>query len=74
MLVAGGWDENNGIDNAALSSAELYDPATGKFTPTGSMTTARYGFTAILLPDGRVLMIGGMDAHDVLASAELYEP
>jgi hypothetical protein len=38
------------------------------------MTTARWGFTATRLSYGRVLMIGGMDAHDVLASAELYQP
>jgi uncharacterized protein (TIGR03437 family) len=50
------------------ASAELFDPFTGTFTATGSMTTARRGHTATLLPDGRVL-IAGPDL-----SAEIYDP
>ncbi len=68
-----------------LASAELYDPTTGKFTPTGSMATGRSDAAAILLPDGRVLMAGGYgcvtrscaldtaDGEGPLASAELYD-
>ena len=47
----------------------------GAFTPTGSMTVARWGHSATLLDNGKVLIAGG--GHDVafgLASAELYDP
>ena len=67
VLIAGGEDANFNL----LSSAELYDPATGKFTPTGSMTTPRVGQSATLLTNGQVLMAGGTGAT---AAAELYNP
>src|ERR1700687_4294770 len=47
----------------------------GVFIPTGSLTTARYRATANLLPNGRVLIAGGLDATgSALSSAELYDP
>jgi hypothetical protein len=64
-----------------LTSAELYDPATGKFSPTGSMTTARDSATVTQLSDGRVLIAGGIGQSanatpgpSEYASAELYDP
>ena len=55
--------------------AELYDPGTGEFSPTGSMMTPRSGETATLLRDGRVLIAGGYnDPPKVLGSAETYDP
>jgi hypothetical protein len=60
------------IPSTQLTSAELYDPATGKFSPTGSMGTVRNSPTATLLLDGRVLVAGG-DSPEGL-SAELYQP
>ena len=65
-----------GISTAAyLASAELYDPASGSWSATGSLNTARYCHTATLLPNGKVLVAGGADGSgSVLASAELYDP
>src|SRR5437762_1335140 len=68
VLVAGG---NNGAD--ALSSAELYDPASGTWTATGSLGTARSFHTATLLPSGKVLVAGGENGP-ALSSTELYDP
>jgi len=75
VLVAGGAGPGRG-PSSTLSSAELYDPATGTFTFTGSLNAARYGHTATLLADGRVLIAGGATngAGTELASAEIYDP
>jgi len=58
-----------------LASAELYNPATRTFSPTGTMITAREGQTATPLPNGEVLVAGGFNnAGTYLSSAELYNP
>jgi hypothetical protein len=71
VLIAGG----GGVFSNAYytDSAELYDPATGTFRPTGSMTRARSGHTATRLTDGRVLITAGRRGS-YLGSAELYDP
>jgi hypothetical protein len=74
VLVAGGENVEHLSSNIFLDSAELYDPATGTFTATGKMTTARYGSTATLLNNGKVLVAGGVGAVGNPASAELYDP
>ncbi|MGH8225564.1 MAG: kelch repeat-containing protein [Gammaproteobacteria bacterium] len=75
VLVAGG--ESFGSDNSQIvtASADLYNSATGSFTPTGDMTAARFQTTATLLADGRVLIAGGVgDDGTPLSSAEIYDP
>jgi len=73
VLVVGGYYATNG-GGAILSSAELYDPATGIWKATGSLETARYSQTAILLTNGKVLVAGGCGSNNSLSSAELYDP
>src|SRR5579859_900216 len=75
VLIAGGERTNSQGIPVPLADAELYNPATGTFTPTGSMITARDWATATLLKDGQVLVAGGQGANFTnLASAELYNP
>ena len=61
VLVAGGFTDPTTGANAqpVLDTAEIYDPATGVWTPTGPMSTRRALHVAELLPDGRVLVAGG---------------
>jgi hypothetical protein len=66
VLITGG--DYGGDD---LATAEIYDPATGRFSPTGSMTVGRSSHTAALLDDGRVLIEGGGPDG---TSAEIYWP
>jgi N-acetylneuraminic acid mutarotase len=67
VLVEGGLNFN------ALASAELYDPASGTWTVTGSLAQARRSHTATLLPNGKVLVAAGFNGSNFLASAELYD-
>lgn len=55
-------------------TAELYDPATGAFSNTGSLHLGRSGHQAYLLPNGNVLIAGGYWDGYGLANTELYDP
>jgi hypothetical protein len=76
VLVAGGYAGPYGTYENALASTELYDPASGTWTATSSLNTARGLHTATLLPNGMVLVTGGFDSglNTTLVSAELYDP
>ncbi len=73
VLVAGG--STNGQPSGSRREAYLYNPATGLWTPTGSLITARYVHFSVLLQSGKVLVGGGANGTDgVLRSGELYDP
>ena len=79
VLMAGGGANGYGasgyLPDIASVSAELYDPATGAFSRTGDMTTARRDHTATLLHDGSGLIAGGQGPDTgTLATVELYHP
>jgi Galactose oxidase, central domain len=73
VLIAGGGPVSADF-RLSLIQAELYDPATGTFTATGDMTTARSWHTATLLNSGKVLIAGGLYETQGATSAELYDP
>ena len=81
VLVAGGASHNGG-NGSPLPAAEVYDPRRGTWRAVGDMIDARAGHTATALPDGRVLVVGGVGTeteevapiNTALATAELYDP
>ncbi|WP_263415891.1 Kelch repeat-containing protein [Terriglobus albidus] len=81
VLVAGGRPNNCivvcSVDG--LKSAEIFDPSTGQWSATGSMNISRYGHSAALMADGRVLILGGettetVGAGDQVLDVEIYDP
>ena len=70
VLLVGG----TGANGRPLASAEIFDPDSGTFSATGSMSVARTQHAAALLNDGRVLINGGTDGSATLASAEIFDP
>lgn len=84
VMLAGGFSGSAAIKNFSLnlegnvlSGAEIFDEATGAFSPAGKMAAARMGFTATPLSNsnGKILVVGGQDnLGNVLDTAELYDP
>ena len=74
VLITGGNPGAWTFSGPMLQTAEIYDPARGTFTATGSMTRYRAWHTATLLLDGRVLITGGTSGTGDLLSAEVYDP
>jgi hypothetical protein len=79
VLLAGGESSPCPPCNTT-ATAELYDPSSGRFQPTGSMSVERESHTATLLKDGRVLIAGGVRTSDggfhweTLQTAEVFDP
>ncbi len=86
VLIAGGYQGNgyghpsgfysfNGPGNVSLDRCEVFDPATETFSMASPMRTGRFWQRAVLMNDGRVLVIGGVNAtHNGLTSCEFYDP
>jgi N-acetylneuraminic acid mutarotase len=79
LVVSAAWQP----PGPAISSAELYDPKTRVWSSAGTLSAPRYGHTATLLKNGKVLVAGGNSTvpnasfpagADSLSSAELYDP
>lgn len=74
VLIAGGCVINGCDLGQASATAELYDPASGRFRPTGKMLQERDGHQALRLPTGKVLIAGGWSRTGLIRDAELYDP
>ncbi|WP_107655422.1 Kelch repeat-containing protein [Nocardia suismassiliense] len=78
VLVTGGYADRSGTTGTA-ASAEIYDPNAETWTPVAPMDDARAAHQAVLLRDGRVLVIGGTatvggGSYTGLAFCEIYDP
>jgi N-acetylneuraminic acid mutarotase len=75
VLVAGGMSQADASTLAMTASAEIYDPASNKWTAVPSLSQPRYAFSMISSPDGRVLAIGGTRDHEnnIKASSFILE-
>ena len=77
VLIAGGYGSGSPLTSGISNTAELFDPASGTFTPVpNTMTSARDNHTATLLPSGKVLLAGGDDGNMGVfpSTAELFDP
>lgn len=74
VLVVGGWTIQGFVVDG-MRDADLYQPETNRFTRAGRTNVARLENTANLLPDGEVLIAGGIDERsNVTAAVEFYSP
>jgi large repetitive protein len=77
VLIAGG-SPSDASNEVPLASAELYNPATRTFSPTGNLNAPRTFASATLLNNGTVLIAGGEGPGSpnlvALTSAEVFDP
>jgi hypothetical protein len=77
VLVAGGLSGGQYPYHKVEATAEVYDPLTGRFTLTSEMSVPRYKQGAALLPDGKVLIVGGSNEDGrqyKYSSTEIFDP
>jgi hypothetical protein len=73
VLVAGG--QSGAAYDTILNAAELWDPATQKWTAVPPMAHERSHAAACVLPSGRVAVVGGKGADDsVRNDGEVFDP
>lgn len=75
VLVVGGTVLDTATGHSRfLSSVEIYDPAANAWSTAAAMPAAREYHAAVLLPDGKVLVVGGDDGTQPPMDALLYDP
>lgn len=76
VLITGGHQGRRSAITI-YASCEIYNPATGTFASAGNLTVKRHKHDAVLLADGRVLIVGGSDERDsagAYRNAEIFNP
>jgi hypothetical protein len=74
VLITGGWTATGGVVGG-IRDAELFDPSRDIFSGGGDLHVARLNQTATLLPNGDVMVTGGLDRHgNITATVEFYNP
>ena len=76
VLITGGHKDRRSAIKI-YSSAEIYNPSNGTFTKTANLNVKRHKHDAVLLKDGRVLIVGGSDERDAggaYTSVEIFNP
>lgn len=74
LIVGGGRPDR--APRRALASAEIFDPAVGRFSPAGALAQGRYKHGSVRLANGDVLVVGGSDERDYngkLRSVERFD-
>lgn len=78
VLVAGGYFFAGGHNDVAAGIAEIYDPASGTWAPTGGLAFPRVSSDAVSLADGKVLVAGGMGTGEERVAgstfSQLFDP
>ena len=74
VLVTGGLGFDLLTFWTPVASTEIFDPASGIWSPAAPMHTPRFFHAAVALPDGRVLVSGGWEVVFSEASVEIYDP
>lgn len=77
VLTVGGYGRKTDPStstNPTLGSVEIYDPSSGAWSSGAALPTARANHSAVLLPSGKVLIVGGFTERDLLTSAQIYDP
>lgn len=77
VLIVGG--EGSRENDAPLASAEVFDPASGRWSSAGTLAGARRGFTLVALPDGGAIVAGGVSVVEaapnvILSTVERFDP
>ena len=78
VLVVGGAGKGGQL-LTATATAEIYDPVADRWAATGALHTTRWDHQAIVLADGRIMVVGGREqvfggSYTSLATAEIYDP